>query len=99
MTCRQPSVATTVEHIREHYDGLSGLYAALWGDHIHHGYWTEPQESPRVAQEHMVRQLALIYRKDKALSKAALGFIEVTLKNAAIDGYGPGAVSGRARAR
>jgi hypothetical protein len=32
----------------------------------------------------MVRQLALIYRKDKALSKAALGFIEVTLKNAAI---------------
>jgi hypothetical protein len=33
----------------------------------------------------MVRQLALIYRKDKALSKAALGFIEVTLKNAAVD--------------
>jgi DNA-binding transcriptional LysR family regulator len=33
----------------------------------------------------MVRQLALIYRKDKALSKAALGFIEVTLKNAAPD--------------
>jgi DNA-binding transcriptional LysR family regulator len=35
--------------------------------------------------EPMVRQLALIYRKDKALSKAALGFIEVTLKNAAVD--------------
>jgi DNA-binding transcriptional LysR family regulator len=34
----------------------------------------------------MVRQLALIYRKDKALSKASLGFIEVTLKNAAMDG-------------
>lgn len=33
--------------------------------------------------EPMVRQLALIYRKDKALSKAALGFIEVTLKHAA----------------
>ena len=33
----------------------------------------------------MVRQIALIYRKDKALSKAALGFIEVTLKNAAVD--------------
>jgi hypothetical protein len=33
----------------------------------------------------MVRQLALIYRKDKALSKAALGFIEVTLKNAEVD--------------
>ena len=33
----------------------------------------------------MVRQIALIYRKDKALSKAALGFIEVTLKNAVVD--------------
>ncbi|MFM2124213.1 MAG: hypothetical protein RL328_664 [Acidobacteriota bacterium] len=38
--------------------------------------------------EPMVRQLALIYRKDKALSKAALGFIEVTLKNAVIDSAG-----------
>ena len=26
-----------------------------------------------------MRQIGLIYRKDKALSKAALGFIEVTL--------------------
>jgi DNA-binding transcriptional LysR family regulator len=47
--------------------------------------------------EHMVRQLALIYRKDKALSKAALGFIEVTLKNAAIDGYGPGAARAKGK--
>jgi DNA-binding transcriptional LysR family regulator len=39
--------------------------------------------------EQMVRQLALIYRKDKALSKAALGFIEATLKHAAIDGIAP----------
>jgi hypothetical protein len=29
----------------------------------------------------MVRRLALLYRRDKALSKAALGFIEVILKN------------------
>jgi hypothetical protein len=27
----------------------------------------------------MIRKLGLIYRKDKALSKAALGFIQVTL--------------------
>lgn len=45
--------------------------------------------------EPMVRQLALIYRKDKALSKAALGFIEVTLKNAAIGGTGNGMRSGK----
>lgn len=32
--------------------------------------------------EPMVRQVGLIYRKDKALSKAALGFIEAVLENA-----------------
>lgn len=37
----------------------------------------------------MLRQIGLIYRKDKALSKAALGFIEVTLQYAAIDGTHP----------
>ena len=39
--------------------------------------------------EPMIRRLGLIYRKDKALSKAALGFIEVTLGHAgeqAVDG-------------
>jgi DNA-binding transcriptional LysR family regulator len=35
--------------------------------------------------EPMVRQIGLIYRKDKALSKAALGFIEVTLSHAVTD--------------
>jgi DNA-binding transcriptional LysR family regulator len=33
----------------------------------------------------MERQIGLIYRKDKALSKAALGFIEVTLTHAGSD--------------
>lgn len=32
--------------------------------------------------EPMMRRVGLIYRKDKSLSKAALGFIEVTLVNA-----------------
>lgn len=35
-----------------------------------------------LAPEPMMRRLGLIYRKDKALSKAALGFIEVTLAHA-----------------
>jgi hypothetical protein len=30
----------------------------------------------------MIRNLGLIYRKDKALSKAALGFIQVILEHA-----------------
>lgn len=32
--------------------------------------------------EPMIRRLGLIYRKDKSLSKAALGFIQVTLAKA-----------------
>lgn len=34
-----------------------------------------------IAPEPLVRRLGLIYRKDKALSKAALGFIQVVLDN------------------
>ena len=37
--------------------------------------------SVALAPEPMVRRLGLIYRKDKALSKAALGFIQVVLEN------------------
>ena len=36
-----------------------------------------------LAPEPMLRRLGLIYRKDKALSKAALGFIQVILDQAA----------------
>jgi DNA-binding transcriptional LysR family regulator len=67
--------------------GLSFLAGTHCADEVAAGELAALSMGP----EHMVRQLALIYRKDKALSKAALGFIEVTLKNAAIDGVvGPG---------
>ena len=39
-----------------------------------------------LAPEPMIRRLGLIYRKDKALSKAALGFIRVILEHAATEG-------------
>ncbi|MBV9301331.1 MAG: LysR family transcriptional regulator [Acidobacteriaceae bacterium] len=37
--------------------------------------------------EPMIRQIGLIYRKDKSLSKAALGFINVTIENAGKSAY------------
>jgi DNA-binding transcriptional LysR family regulator len=49
-----------------------------------------------LAPEPMVRRLGLVYRKDKALSKAALGFIEVVLDNVGNEGARPD--SGRPRA-
>jgi DNA-binding transcriptional LysR family regulator len=38
-----------------------------------------------LAPEPMVRRLGLVYRKDKALSKAALGFIAVVLEHAGVE--------------
>jgi DNA-binding transcriptional LysR family regulator len=52
-----------------------------------------------LAPEPMIRQVALIYRKDKALSKAALGFIDAALRHAMRNGVaepvGAGARAGR----
>ena len=39
-----------------------------------------------LAPEPLLRRVGLIYRKDKALSKAALGFIQVMLEHAAASG-------------
>lgn len=42
-----------------------------------------------LAPEPMIRRLGLIYRKDKALSKAALGFIQVVLEHVGDQAKGP----------
>ncbi len=51
----------------------------------------EEVESKRISAislgpEPMIRRVGLIYRKDKSLSKAALGFIQVTLENSGLTG-------------
>ena len=48
------------------------------GEEIEQGRLAAVSLSP----EPMMRQLGLIYRKDKALSRAALGFIQVILEHA-----------------
>lgn len=45
------------EAVREHYDRLSVFYRALWGEHLHHGYW-ENTETPSSAQVKLVERLA-----------------------------------------
>jgi DNA-binding transcriptional LysR family regulator len=42
-----------------------------------------------LAPEPMVRRLGLVYRKDKALSKAALGFIGIVMEKAGIEDKAP----------
>jgi len=46
-----------VTAIRDHYDRISVFYRALWGEHIHHGFW-EDGEPPARAQVKLVEHLA-----------------------------------------
>jgi len=52
-----------------------------------------------LAPEPLIRQVALVYRKDKALSRAALGFIDVVLDHSASGGLGPALESLKPAAR
>jgi tocopherol O-methyltransferase len=49
---------TDKEKIREYYDVMSPYYSELWGEHIHHGYWIEGNESREAAQIQLVEHLA-----------------------------------------
>lgn len=59
--------------------GLSFLAASHCREEIANGKLA----AVSIAPEPMIRQLGLIYRKDKSLSKAALGFIQVIIDHAA----------------
>lgn len=43
--------------IRKHYDVVSPYYRALWGEHLHHGYWISGEESKEQAQIQLVEHL------------------------------------------
>src|SRR4029077_14883449 len=42
----------------EHYDAISPYYRALWGEHLHHGYWIRGDESKETAQLQLIEHLA-----------------------------------------
>lgn len=53
----EPGRPLATEDIRAHYDQLSPLYRAFWGEHIHHGFW-RGKESTAEAQQNLTRELA-----------------------------------------
>ncbi|MBI4910481.1 MAG: LysR family transcriptional regulator [Acidobacteria bacterium] len=67
--------------------GLSFLAASNCSEEVSAGKLATVSLAP----EPIIRRLALIYRKDKALSKAALGFIQAILKHAGTQGHSPAA--------
>ena len=42
----------------DHYNRVSPYYRALWGEHLHHGYWINGDESKETAQVQLVEHLA-----------------------------------------
>jgi tocopherol O-methyltransferase len=41
-----------------HYDRLDRFYRRLWGEHVHHGLWTDPTMTPEAAVRHLVHRVA-----------------------------------------
>ena len=42
-----------------HYDRLDRFYRQLWGEHVHHGLWTDPSATPEAAVRHLVHRVAV----------------------------------------
>lgn len=48
--------------IIEHYNLVSPYYYSLWGQHLHHGYWIQGNESKETAQLQLVEHLARLVK-------------------------------------
>ena len=46
------------ERIRDHYNRVSPYYYSLWGEHLHHGYWIDGNETKEQAQIQLIEHLA-----------------------------------------
>lgn len=47
-----------LDAVSRHYDRLDSFYRSLWGEHIHHGLWTDADDSPEEAVRHLVHRVA-----------------------------------------
>jgi tocopherol O-methyltransferase len=51
----QPIDSTSVA---DHYDELDAFYREIWGEHLHHGFWSGGNESSELAVTQLVRLVA-----------------------------------------
>ncbi len=62
--CMKYNVTTKIQ---EHYDLASPYYEQLWGQHIHHGYWINGQETKEEAAQNLIE---LLVNKSKLKPKS-----------------------------
>ncbi|KAL8832834.1 MAG: hypothetical protein Q9191_000018 [Dirinaria sp. TL-2023a] len=48
------SFSALKDRIRNHYELASDYYFSLWGEHIHHGYFLEPNDNKETAQHRLI---------------------------------------------
>ncbi len=53
-----PRSRLTTGAVASHYDELDGFYREIWGEHVHHGFWKNGDESPEVAVRQLVELVA-----------------------------------------
>jgi tocopherol O-methyltransferase len=54
----RPAEQATTAAVARHYDELDPFYRALWGEHLHHGYWATGHESAAFAVRALVDLVA-----------------------------------------
>jgi tocopherol O-methyltransferase len=53
-----PAIAVTPSDVARHYDDLDRFYRAVWGEHVHHGWWGRGARNAAQATEHLVDLVA-----------------------------------------
>jgi tocopherol O-methyltransferase len=52
------TVGLSTSDVASHYDDLDRFYREFWGEHVHHGLWKTPGETPEEATRNLVEAVA-----------------------------------------
>lgn len=53
-----PPTQPSTEDVARHYDELDAFYRGVWGEHLHHGYWVDGDETVEEAVRNLVDLVA-----------------------------------------
>src|SRR6516165_5194994 len=53
-----PTAEPDATAVAAHYDDLDRFYREIWGEHVHHGLWTETRATPEEAAHRLIEAVA-----------------------------------------